>query len=58
MRSQKGKRGGGWLQEVGGRYKKRPGENPRVCRLGGLGPVWATLASQNFIFFCKLNFDN
>ena len=44
--------GGCKCQGVGG---KEAGGNPRVWRLGGLGPVWATLAILETFLFCKFN---
>ena len=50
---EKQKNRGGWLQGVGGEKGKLLGEtrrNPRVWRLGGLRPVWATLSiSKHFL---------
>ena len=41
--------------------RKKPGGNPRVWRLGGLGPVWDTLSRTRtfiFFFFCKTILEN
>ena len=50
-----GKRGEGGCKKIGGRNRKTPGGNPRVWRLGGLGPVWAVLSHLKiYFFFCKI----
>ena len=54
-----GKRSGGWLQKGRGWERKKPGGtrgNPRVWRLGGLGPeLGYSLAILKTFLFCKFN---
>ena len=53
--SKRKKRGKGGCKRQGVGIEKDQGENPRVWRIGGLGPVWGTLSgTRTFIFFCKL----
>ena len=52
IRPRNGEKGRGWLQKGRGWERKKTRGRIRVWRLGGLGPVWATLSqfSKHFYF--------
>ena len=51
---EKEKRGDGGCKTQGVGTEKARG-NPRVWRLGGLGPVWAALSHLKFLFLLQIN---